>query len=311
MTEPGVPTPDPLAAPNAEPPAAVPVAADGATPVAEAVPVAIPALTDVPAPEAVPAAEAREPPPAPKAVRARWPRNRRSPKVIPGADAPAEKAEPTAAEVPAPPAAWPALETGLPAPVALPPTAAIVPTASPAANGPPAPDLLDERLRRLEDVLTKLADSRVTDRAPEPPPPPPPEPPNPVLEAGKQLLPAAIGALSRPMANYTPGFSQPEPRSPWLLFDIVTEMRSILHMYGDPRYRLTWNGRVIPVVMLAFIFTSWIWLPGTTLFPTWFTTTFDKVLDLVFAYFLFKVLSREARRYRETIPPSQPPGLRL
>ena len=92
----------------------------------------------------------------------------------------------------------------------------------------------------------------------------------------------------------------------WYLFDLVVDLRSILHMYGDPRYRLTWMGRLIPPALLVLIFTSWFWLPGTSLLPDFLARLLVKVVDLVLAFFLYKSLTREAQRYRDTIPKQSP-----
>jgi hypothetical protein len=47
--------------------------------------------------------------------------------------------------------------------------------------------------------------------------------------------------------------------------------------------------------------TSWIWLPGTTILPTSIMTIIDKTVDVALAFLAFKILSREARRYRELV----------
>jgi len=65
--------------------------------------------------------------------------------------------------------------------------------------------------------------------------------------------------------------------------------------------------RFLPLGLLALILTSWFWLPGSSV-PI-MGTLFDKALDLVLAFLLFKVLSREARRYRE-VTPDLPESLR-
>lgn len=321
MNEPGLSNGDESSLPTAEvpPPAAVPVvAADSAPPAPEATPVAV--VVEGPAPAAEVPAEA---PAAPsflepstsvrRALRARWPGRARR-----GRGASSPESPPGPAEAPTA-----SLAPEAPAPEE-PRLAAVAPAATP-ANGPPPVEALDERLRRLESVLVKLADTRTEVHVTEKPAekadaaaaPVASLVPTALREAGKLVLPAAIEAVMARSAVPAPEAKPavvppvapsptPEPRSPWLLVDIVTELRSILHMYGDPRYRLTWPGRLIPALMLVLIFTSWLWLPGTSVLPTSFSTTIDKIFDLVLAYFLFKVLSRESRRYRETIPPAVP-----
>ncbi len=298
MSEPGVTNDTPPPAPAAEapapnlsleaPPADAPPSAVAVTPVTE------------PAPPPETPADSAE---APRRSRTRWPsRSRRgetliAPSPLIPAAPPAETAPPVAAVVTAPTASFapPTADAAAPAPLAVPATApAVPPVAVPAPNGPP--ESLDERLRRLETVLGKLAESppaaqQVTPRPPAPVPAPP---------GGRRWMPRLLTTLFAAAAEPSV-FSQPEARSPWLLFDIVVELRSMLHMFGDPRYRLTWPGRLVPAIMLVLIFTTTFWLPGSSTLPF-----LEKGVVLILAYFLFKTLSREARRYRETIPQTPP-----
>src|SRR5262249_47203176 len=84
----------------------------------------------------------------------------------------------------------------------------------------------------------------------------------------------------------------------WLLYDIYDEARTIVQMYFDRRYRMTWQARVIPLVILFAILTSWIWFPGTSILPTVLMVTVDKIVDILLAFCAIKILSREAKRYR-------------
>jgi hypothetical protein len=99
--------------------------------------------------------------------------------------------------------------------------------------------------------------------------------------------------------------------------ELLAEARVILRMYLDPRYRMTWVGRVIPIVMLLgflgadSVIALVLPIVGALLLKTpviGFLLT--KAVELVFAYVLFKVLAQEARRYRETSP-DIPHSLRL
>lgn len=98
-------------------------------------------------------------------------------------------------------------------------------------------------------------------------------------------------------------------RHTWLLFDALAELRAIYWMFFDPRYRLSLTARLAPLVFLTLILTSYYWTPGTIL-PFYIGYVIEKLCDLILAYFLFKLLSHEARRYRETAP-DLPPSLRL
>ena len=176
--------------------------------------------------------------------------------------------------------------------------------------GPPS---LEERVNRLEGAVASLQDTqqleervveRLSDRL------------NtsaahavrtdlaPAVAGSPQAFPTAVdGSVAPPEATrvYEP------VRKPWLLWDAYAEARVMILMYVDPRYRLTWMTRFLPLGLLALILTSWFWLPGSSV-PI-MGTLFDKALDLVLAFLLFKVLSREARRYRE-VTPDLPESLR-
>jgi hypothetical protein len=200
-----------------------------------------------------------------------------------------------------------------------------------------SPVSLEQRVRRLEDAVAQLQDTRLLEehvlerlaaRLPPPPEPTPaplpvpapaaaPDPAAMIMDAGRQLLPVAADVLrSDPAASpaavrraVASGFLK---RS-WLFQDLYTELRSMVYMFIDPRYTLTWTGRVVPLVLVIAIATSFIWFPGIstlyTLVSPALGLTVMKLVDLVMAYFLFKILSREAARYRETAP-NLPPQFR-
>jgi hypothetical protein len=180
-------------------------------------------------------------------------------------------------------------------------------------------EALEQRVRRLEDAVATLQDSRALeervvervskrlkrDSAAEIPES------GRVLNAGRQLLPAALNLIRTKAAEAdqesagTPSLgalTQPRsPLRPWILFEAYAELRTIVRMFLDHRYRMTWPARVVPLALLALILTSWIWLPGTMILPTSLMTIVDKVIDLVLAFLAFKILVREARRYRELV----------
>jgi hypothetical protein len=227
---------------------------------------------------------------------------------------PEERSAP--AEAPAPDA--PPGEPVLTAPDDSPPSQ---PPVAPLALLPPEASLspLEERLRRLEDALAQMQDvkgmeTRVAERVAvrlgrEPPAAVPVAPPPTVstagmlLDAGKRLLGAAATAVKK-----APG----EVKRAALFWEAVAEGRAILRMYLDPRYRLSWLGRLVPPALVLLIVTSGWWVPGGSVpvFGTYVHPLLNKGIDLLLAFVLFKVLGHEARRYRETAP-DLPPNLRL
>jgi len=93
---------------------------------------------------------------------------------------------------------------------------------------------------------------------------------------------------------YTP----PADESPWLLFDALNDFRLIWRMFFDLRYRFSFSTRLIVYGLLALILTShYLWFPLAYI-PFGIGSVLDKMLALVLAFFVYKALSREARRYR-------------
>jgi hypothetical protein len=194
-------------------------------------------------------------------------------------------------------------------------------------------DALEDRLRRLEAVLSRLAEpqrleeqvaarKRVEQAAPVATAAATPvaTPAAPVaipavavdqpqqsasVAGGRRWLPFTLGA--RVASAAAADDSRPGVRARWLFLDILRELQSILHMYGDPRYRLTWSGRILPVAFVALIATSGFWTyPLTGWMPALLGNLMLKTIDLVPAFCLFRVLTREAQRYRETVPQYPP-----
>jgi hypothetical protein len=176
---------------------------------------------------------------------------------------------------------------------------------------PEALAALEQRVRRLEDAFALIQSARPAEAKIASPPLDPSD----AVRAELPARPLPDLTLEEEPVRQSPPFPpaslSPEPaRGPrhWLLFEAVTDARVILRMFVDPRYRMTWPGRVLPLVLLAMFVTSKIWLPLTSL-PL-FGELIDKTFDLLLGFFLFKVVSREARRYRQTSP-DLPRALRL
>jgi hypothetical protein len=215
----------------------------------------------------------------------------------------------------APPAPPTEEETPLPAagPLSPPPVAVPVETLS-----------LEQRVRRLEEALSSLQQQRAGEtRVTAPPANPPSIPTAVLLDAGKRLLGAAAQAVTAtPPPDAAGGTAAPGPargagpsaaapmRVLWLLWDAWAEARVIVRMFVDPRYRLPWSARVLPLLLLAaFLIDKKYWVPGAQI-PFLGDVIFSKIIDLLLAFVLFKWLGHEARRYRQTSP-DLPPSLRL
>jgi hypothetical protein len=201
------------------------------------------------------------------------------------------------------------IDQGIMTEEALAPDGIAPPDAPNLANG----ENLEQRVHRLEDAVAALQDTRaVEDRVAERvsrrlnrKTAPGATDPAGVMASARQLFPAAVEAL-RTTANHAEAHAQANasPSSghpPWLVVEAYAEARAMVRMYVDQRYSVSWVAKVMPIVLLVAIFTSWVWLPGTMIIYSPFMTLVDKAVDLVLAFLTFKILSREVRRYRAAI----------
>jgi len=166
---------------------------------------------------------------------------------------------------------------------------------------------LDRRVTRLEDALASVQDTglleervceRVTRRL-ERSTGGGTESRHLLVGAGQHLLPAALNLVRDASDSTSAQFHGEQAGRPWFLYDLYAEGRAIVRMYLDRRYRLPWFTRVVPLVLLVAILTSSVWFPGTSISVV--GTIIDKVVDLLLAFCAFKILSREARRYRAAL----------
>lgn len=181
----------------------------------------------------------------------------------------------------------------------------------------PAQDELKEveaRLRRLEDAVAALQGTKRFESAP---------PENDsrerktarrgrkteiITDASRQLLPMAIGLLAGTTPTADPPAAIPvampvsiSANHAWVFLEVVNEMRSIIRMVRDRRYRLSWFALIVPVGAIFLVVLSWLTL-GNIPFVGWML---DRTVDLLLALVVYKVLLREAKRYQEimTYPP--------
>jgi hypothetical protein len=179
-------------------------------------------------------------------------------------------------------------------PRGLPVSSHSFPMAIPTPDAVPAP--LEQRIRRLEDAVAQMQDKNQPEtRIKKPGPSQPTAPPSPE------------------MTLHTDAGSHSGPK--WLLFDIIAEARVIFRLLVDPRYRMTWIGRIVPPVLLvAFLGAYYVVaaIPFLGLFLLGVPVVgwlLQKVVQLLVAFALFKVLHEEVQRYRK-MTPDLPPSLR-
>jgi hypothetical protein len=182
---------------------------------------------------------------------------------------------------------------------------------------------IEQRVRRLEDAVATLQDTRpIEERVVErlrltapvasPVAAPAAGSANVLIDVGRRMLPAAMDVIQNEAAaaDAQARDGTHATRPGWLLVDMYAEARAMLFMFIDRRYRMSWAGRLVPLVLFAAIITSWIWCPGAWTLSTVIdplAVVYVKLVDLVLAYFLFKVLAREAARYRAAASGLPPP----
>lgn len=169
-----------------------------------------------------------------------------------------------------------------PLPEAIPVNAPIEPPPTPPAVPP-----LEGRVAALERKVTQLEDTRaleervyqrVVKRLPDAPAPP----------AGSWL------------GRWNPfrGEAPLPVASGWLVMDMLSEARFLVSMIADNRFQMTWASRIGVVVCLVLIITSGFWNPLSWFLPDILDKLMIKLVTLIVAFFLFKILARETQRYR-------------
>jgi hypothetical protein len=175
-------------------------------------------------------------------------------------------------------------------------------------------DQLENRIRRLEDALAQLherQEQQAHEAAAKPFAPVAQivTTPTPIRTAASDSAGSFLFHVGKPFFNPpVASVAQPSQETSFaaglrwteFLFDAYAEMRAIFRMFVDPRYQMSWMSRLVPLVLALLLFTSGFWAPGASLPGV--GTLLEKVIDLPLAFLFFKVLSYEARRYRQTSP---------
>jgi hypothetical protein len=171
--------------------------------------------------------------------------------------------------------------------------------------GVPGQDALQERIRRLEDAIAALQDTRsleerVLNRVTENVLPRAAETSFRRLDGDRRPTPQPV-IEHAPLAPLPPlkTMTPVAFRSGWSLFELVGEIRTFVRMFFDFRYRVTWFTWLVTVIGLSFALLSH-WVMPFIIIPI-LGPILDKVVDVFVVLFIYKVLSLEAQRYRETL----------
>jgi hypothetical protein len=170
------------------------------------------------------------------------------------------------------------------------------------ANG----EALEQRVRRLEDAVaaiqdTQLMEDRVVERvvhrvehfAN-------PQGSGLIVSAARMLMPKTVEAVpgngAAPPAADGPAPTT-EPQSTWLVVGVLQQLRWMMRMFTDYRYRMSWNTHVVIVSMIVVCVLSWLVLSGLPLVGG----ILDRVVLILAVIVAYQSLSREVAKYQELI----------
>jgi hypothetical protein len=174
------------------------------------------------------------------------------------------------------------------------------------------PSEVESRLRRLEASVAALQDTqlmeervaeRVAVRMKRSPMKSLRDSAGVIVDAGKMLLPLksdASGSMARPVEAVADTMPiPPAPDKPgWLLFDLWSEMRTLGKMLFDHRYPFSYAGRFGPVIIGCTYAFSWLFVSGMPMIGG----ITERIIDVLLAFLLYKILAREVQRYRAMFP---------
>lgn len=175
------------------------------------------------------------------------------------------------------------------------PTPLADPTSHPADDGDAD---LAERINRVEGELAELRhtlselaeivvgdirERRETAVALSAPLPEVPIPPS--LDPGGQTVLRAVNAARRP----------------WLLFDFLREMGTAVRMYMDARYRLRRSTQFLVPLLVGLFVANYLFFNVLFLHIPVISPVVERLVVIVLAVLLYKVLSREVARYRQML----------
>lgn len=90
-------------------------------------------------------------------------------------------------------------------------------------------------------------------------------------------------------------------RRPWLLFDLLREVAATVRMYMDPRYRVRRATQLMVPLILVLLGLNYLLFNVLIIQVPVVSPVLERVIGILLAVLLYKVLMREVARYRQTI----------
>jgi hypothetical protein len=174
-------------------------------------------------------------------------------------------------------------------------------------------EALEQRVRRLEDAVaalqdTQLMEDRVVERVRQRLELPYDGPPAGLFaSAARMLLPKTVEEVPPDDAPATPAgdatangaAGSTEAQKPgWVIMDLARELRLMLRMFADYRYRLSWSGRMVPLIAVVIAVVAYVLFDDRMFI---LGDLINAVINAVLVVIVYKTLSREAQRYRGLI----------
>ncbi len=163
------------------------------------------------------------------------------------------------------------------------------------------PTDVEQRLRLLESAVVALQDTqlmeervaeRIAQKSKRTPMAALRDTASVIVDASKALVPTGSASST---TNPSP---PPADKPGWLLLDLWSEVRTFGKMLFDHRYPFSYAGRFGPVVIACTYAFSWMFLSGMPIIGG----VTERIVDVVLAFVLYKIMSREVYRYRAMFP---------
>ena len=90
-------------------------------------------------------------------------------------------------------------------------------------------------------------------------------------------------------------------RKPWLLFELLSDCGATARMYMDPRYRVRRSTQLMVPAILGVLLANYFVFNLLFLHVPVLTEVVERLVDIVLAILLYKVVIREVGRYRQML----------